>query len=334
MAGERLPRSIACAVGTAWFLLCGTSHADLDPAKAERLFEEGTTELAAGHVEAASRLLALSYVLDPQPGSLVDLSLAYEQLGRTASAWLLFQETAREATAKGQITRAALAQVRADGLARRLSRLTVTVAPQPEAGAVAVMLDHVPLAQDRWGSALPVDPGEHEVEATSGGARQWSQRFVVTVALDTSVAVPEAEPQPKAKPREVADPEPTADRDPSLARPIAWTLTGTGLAALGVGVAFGVAGFVNKGASTRDGNCVPHGADIYCNPIGASALNQAQHDALFADIAYGVGGALLLTGGLLFAWDHWASNANRTGRVRVNPLVGRGSWALALDGVW
>src|SRR5262249_41226110 len=148
-----------------------TARADADKATAEALFAEGRRLMAAGDYEAACPKLAASQKLDPGVGTMLNLADCHEKSGKTASAWVEFREVISSARAAGSKEREQLARTRAAALEKKLARLTITV---DGAGAkVQVTRDGVAIDHAAFGTAVPVDPGKHVVEATAPGKKGW-----------------------------------------------------------------------------------------------------------------------------------------------------------------
>jgi hypothetical protein len=325
-------RFASAAVATASLLWCGAARAEPPSAtqRAEQLFDAGKESMEAGDFADACPQLAQSEALDPQPGTLLNLATCYEGLGRTASAWLTWLRAADAAAAKGQSEREAFARYSAHQLEPRLLRVTLRVAEQPAPEHVVLTLDGATLARGEHDPATvsrPMDPGEHELGASGEGLRPWSSRFVVD-EQHTFFAVPVLEPIHAAAVATATTP----DRRAPVLVPLAWTVGGLGVAALGVGAAFGVAAIVNENTATAGGDCKPNNA---CNAAGTSARNRSRQDAQLADVTFAVGGGALVTAVALWlvARESPAHPSPRA-RVVVQPSVARGAWSLSVDGAW
>jgi hypothetical protein len=124
------PHRIFPPLAAAWFL-CGPAFAAgaADQAAAEALFNEAKKLVAAGDFEHACPKFAESNRLDPGSGTLLNVGACYEQIGKLASAWGAFNETAVTARNTGDAIRQDEATRRAAVLAPRLSKLSVLVAP-------------------------------------------------------------------------------------------------------------------------------------------------------------------------------------------------------------
>lgn len=219
-------------------------------AAAHALFEQGRALMNAGrHVEACAKLEE-SHQVEPAPGTLLNLADCYERIGRTASAWELFLDVAALAQSAGRAQHETLARARAGALEPKLSRLRVTVSA-PSKG-LSVHRDGIVLQPSEWGTAFPVDPGQHVIEASAPD--KWDFRVmryvppgaaVVTVnvpaLVDRSRPAPQAPPPPKAPPPAAtppARPEPDAPPGGSWRQPLAYATVGLGLAAFGAGTFF------------------------------------------------------------------------------------------------
>src|SRR5688572_6405870 len=139
-----------------------------DSAGAEVLFREGKQLMNEKDYAAACPKLAESYRLDPATGSLLALALCYERAGKLASAWVAYTDAAARAKREGQTDREQGAKARARELEPKLARLIVNV-EAPDTPGLEVTRDGVQLGAAALGSAIPVDHGEHVVEARAPG---------------------------------------------------------------------------------------------------------------------------------------------------------------------
>lgn len=204
----------AAAAGPAF---AGPAQDGRDSPAAEALFEEARLLLLSKRYAEACAKLEMSQRLDPGTGTLLNLGRCLEAMGRTASAWARFREAAASAAAAGQREREQEARARAAALEPRLAYLTVHAdqdGAQP--AALIVRRDDVLLERGLWGAPLPIDPGEHTIEATSDGYEP--RTIVVRVEGDASrrtVVIPPLEPRATPTPRGSAPP--TRARERSVA---------------------------------------------------------------------------------------------------------------------
>jgi hypothetical protein len=298
-------------------------------ALAQTIYDQARKLMTAGDFPAACPLFAQSYSIDPQLGPIMNLAFCFEGDGRYASAWTIWLEAVREAEARGQDERAAFAKNRAEQIEDKVRRVTVRVDAQPAGAPIRVTLDRAPVDRARWGTPIPVDDGLHEVAATGDGMRSWSTTFRVGPGQVPDVVVPGLAVVPRVM--KVVESPSIPERVSSPLRPVAWTVGGLGLAALGVGAAFGIVGLVAENASTQNQNCVRGG----CNATGMSDVSRAQEDLRAADVSYAIGAGLLVAAGVLwFASRDKPAESTKTARIVVSPAVERGSWSFVVDGAW
>jgi tetratricopeptide (TPR) repeat protein len=146
------------------------------------LFQEGRALLKAGDCDAAAAKLEESFRLDPGGGTKLNLALAYELAGKTASAWTAFGDALRMAKIDGRADRAAEAHAHLDRLEQRLSLLQIVVPEAARIAGMTVRRDGIDIGEASWNVETPIDPGEHVIEATAPGKRTW--RATVTIGDD------------------------------------------------------------------------------------------------------------------------------------------------------
>ena len=179
----------ATLVGVLW-----ASHASAqsDPVAARVLFSDARALAAQGKYEQACPKFDESQRLDPGIGTLFNLADCWEHMGRTASAWGRFLDVAAQAKLAGQPDREKVARDRAAILEPKLSRLTIDVASKDQ--GLEVRRDDVQIGAAILGSAMPVDPGSHTVEAKAPNKKPWRQTIEVgTSAAKVTITVPALE---------------------------------------------------------------------------------------------------------------------------------------------
>jgi serine/threonine-protein kinase len=309
-----------------------------DETLAEALFREGTALMQSGDYARACPKLAESYRQDPATGALLALALCQERSGQLASAWATYSSVVGLALQDARPDRVEAARRHAAALEPRLSKLIVEV--PAEVGALpgfSVKRDGVPLPQAAWGSAMPVDPGEHSVEAIAERRAPWKQ----SVTLDTEASVETVRVPPLA-PANEGPPPPDARRPKEKPRPVDVTVSpprtmrlrtvapwvgGAGIVALGVGTFFGLRAMSLNEQSRASGHCDATGCDDTGLPLNHQALTAAR-------IATGlfIAGGALVAGGvtLYFAGGSGASSASAS--LRVSPAIADGGVGLVACG--
>ena len=266
-----------------------------DRAVAEQLFRDAKRLAKNGDYDAACPKFAESQRLDPQLGTLLHLATCHEQQGLTATAWAEYSEAVDRATEQGEAKRARLARERADALEGILSRLRVKSLGAHD--GLEVVLDDVVLGPASLASALPVDPGEHVLEARAPGYRPWHKTLSIPEGpAETEVVVPVLERG--SDPSDASDTtNPTAPSDAGDGQRLAgWIVGGVGV----VGFAF-MAGFGARAASqasSADDECEGR----FCSQAGLDGHAAARTSATVTTVGFvlglvgvGTGVTLLLT---------------------------------------
>jgi hypothetical protein len=281
-----------------------------DKVTAEALFEDARKLVADGRYAEACPKFADSQRLDPSASTLLNLASCWEKAGRTATAWATYKEAASSANASGRKEYVTAAERHAEALAPALSRLTVNV-PSPVDG-IQVKRDGINLERAEWGSALPVDPGAHMLEATAPGHKGWSatvdvgpsgaQATTTVPALDalpadaTPPPPPVVAPAPTAPPETPAPPLTKADGNAgSSQRVSALIFGGAGIAGIAVGVITAITAKTKYDTSLN--YCLPNDHNS-CLPGGLSERSDARTAGDISTVAFIAGGAAL-AGGLV-----------------------------------
>ena len=157
---------------------------------AEALFREGRNLIEAGKYKEACEKLEASQRLDPASGTLLNLGVCYEKAGQTATAWAKYREAIGAARNAGQKQREQSARERATALEPNLPKLTIVVPLDTEGPKPEIARDGVPLPRDLWGVTVPVDPGEHEIQATAKDRAPWSTRIRLDPGGSSTVTIP------------------------------------------------------------------------------------------------------------------------------------------------
>jgi hypothetical protein len=329
MFGAKLALGLSGALSLALGLSAAAARADDAGAQAQMLFDEGKRLMDAEDYAAACPKLAESQRLDPGNGTLARLATCHEKQGKTATAWSEFAELVTSAQRAGQADRERFGRQRIAVLEPHLSRLTIIVpADVATTSGLVIRRDAIAVGDAAWGVGIPVDPGDHAIEATAPGKEGWSSHVAIGAAGDAKqVTVPalaavEASPTPVATAEVPAAPLATDTQPASGGRSTqkTWGLVvgGAGIVSLGIGSYFGVQAL--SGSSQAKQQC----PDAACP--SASALQQnddAKSNARIADVGFAVGIGALVAGSLLYFL------APSTGGLRVAPAVGQTNGIVA-----
>lgn len=285
-------------------------------AAAEALFDEGKWLMDEGRYSEACPKFAESQRLDAGVGTLLNLADCLEKVGRTASAWAEFRAAAYAAREKGQVERETVARERAAALEPRLARLVITAPWAEKVQDLEIRKDGQPLGRALWGTAVPVDPGKHVVEAMAEGKRPYRVEVEVPEGEATRVttAIPELADVPKP-PTPVKQPVPNTS-GPSVYKIAGIALGGAGVVSVVAGSVLGMQAIARNDASAShcvDGNL--------CDATGVALRGEAR---MRGDAATGtiIAGALAAAGGLVLYLTAPASTPARVGMGAVGSGAG------------
>jgi hypothetical protein len=344
---RRLAR--AC-IGSVWLsLLASPAAAQTDSAAARTLFSEGRELMQAERFAEACPKLEESLRLDHGMGTQFNLAHCWEKLGRSASAWALFLDVAAAARAGNQPQREAAARERATALEPKLTRLRIEV-PTPVSGMKVARGDQ-DVGRAAWGTAMPVDPGEHRLVVTAPGRREWTHELDLPATAKTfSVTVPELDED--LSPVAVSDDAPDArraensrqfgadagsTRDKGDGRKVAALVVGgAGIAAVAVGTVFALKSRSDNNEAlklctvrTPEGDTCPTEAE---DERHKTLVDDAKTWQLFAIGGFAVGGAALVTATILLVTGDTDDDAGSARSLRFDPLLGEGNWGATLSG--
>jgi hypothetical protein len=287
---------------------------DPDRALATELFKEGRALIAAGKTEEACARFEESERLDPSGGTLLNLALCHESLGKTATAWSEMNEALSMAKRDRRDDRIAIASARLAALEPKLARIVLVVSAEANADGLVIARDGSTVSRTAWGIAMPVDPGAHGIIARAPNKRAWSVTIEARAAETVRVDVPalEAEPAPPAQDVDtapgliveplaveaVAPPPPLAlpprprSEQPSRTQTILGYGLGTlGLASLGVGTGFGIDAINQRKDSDR--GCP---TSTTCSQQAFDANERAKRSADVSTVLISAGAVALLVG--------------------------------------
>jgi hypothetical protein len=286
-----------------------------DAATAEALFNEARKLLDAGDYASACPKFAESYRLDPGGGTLTALAACHESQGKTASAWAEFIQVAADARQARRGDREKFARQRISALEPKLSKLAVVVDPAAEGlPGLEVRRDNIVIGRAAWGTAVPVDPGDHTVEAHAKGKQDWSthitlgdasdMRTVTVPALDdvpappVAVTPPEDTDENKAKP--ASETPPASDDSLGRGQRIAGIAVGSaGVLFAGLGTYFGVAALSHSNSANQ--LCPPNASNTCSGSAAVNGVNEensAKSSALAADVMF-AGAIVALAAGVV-----------------------------------
>ena len=198
--------------------------------RADQLFHSGAKKFDSGDYVGACADFAESLKLGPKLGTLLNLALCHETIGKPVTAWHEFAHAAAWAAQNNQRDRWEFATQHVRALEPKLPRVVLQL---PADRAIeSIDIDGEPVPEPRWYMPLYLDPGEHHVAVMAPGKERTTIAFRVTSSpSDQLVYIPRL---PDAMP---ASAGPSVD---STRRVLGLVGLGLGFAGAVVGTTFGV----------------------------------------------------------------------------------------------
>ena len=251
-------------VGSAFAALLGLALAssvargapsEVEVRAARQLFADAEKDEDGGQwADALTKLRRVSLV-KLTAGIHYHIALCEEHLGQLAAALDEYTSAEGQALAEGATDVLRLVGKRIADLGPRVPRLTIRLAP--DLVDATVTLDGAKLSPAAFGTALPVDPGEHRVEATAsnrpamGRSITMHERDVTVIDLDLPRPPLAAAPMNAPALTESASAPPSPPAGEKLAATAGPSRTGAVLATSGAAVlaGAGVAAFLAAGSA-------------------------------------------------------------------------------------
>ena len=264
--------------------------------------------------------------LMPSVGALLNQARCRHRLGQLATAFFLFQKTAKRAARMGD-EREQDARTEASRLADMVSYMKLVVSDERPEG-LRIRRGEVEIDAKHWDQRRLIDPGTYQFSATAPGYLPWQAEVAVDRTGREMVLF---------LPRLVRAPDPESEKEsrrrgPSwfvrwrVQRNLALTTAGLGAAALAVG------GLYAYRARTRWQGAVAlcdEGLDG-CQPDAVQRSHDARVLADRSTILVASGALAVGVGGLLW-WLERRSGKTRFAderRTHLRPLVGPDTWGL------
>jgi len=346
MATKARARARASTAATSALILLGLAgSAAAQNADAEVLFNEAVALETEGNIPKACEAFEASNRIEPRAGTLIRLGQCREKQQLFVSAWSAYKDAL---TRVKDPAKKKLAEERIKALEPTLSYLTVSVPDDVRVDGLVVTRNGKPVDPVLWNRAVPVDGGSYTIVGSAPGQEPWQTTVEVAPTKDkASIEVP------RFKAIETLVTPPTGDGGGVTAPPIgdkpddppgggeggapsaftgkrklALGLAGVGLVAIGGGVVLGLSA---KGLEDDAFALCPDPATPCADAAEAQDLtDRAGSRALFANVAYGVGGAAIVGAAVL-----WFTGAPaKSDRVAVAPRLGAGFTGVAVRIGW
>ena len=307
-----------------------------DTAGAEALFQKGHQLFEEKKYAEACPKFAESFRLDPVTGSLLALAACHDADGKLATAWAEYVDVANRARREGRNDRADAAQARATALEPKLARLTISLAQGADSASdLQVKRDGIVIGSGIYGTPLPVDRGEHTIEATAPGRQSFSKRVTLVDGQKELVAIPllpegahaPAVAPPVTTPAESEQPgdKPKASRAPL--RTLGIVAAGAGVVVMGVGGYFGISA-IGKNNDSNAMGC----AGTQCSNPAAKQKRLDAVDAGNVSSALFVLGSLFVAGGVVLYIVGGKSGGDGKSAVTLQPSAGPSNAGAVLWG--
>jgi hypothetical protein len=323
---RRVALSIAMVTTTSPSLADGTGSAE-----AAELFKQGRAALEQKDYVTACMKLAESNRLERAVGTLISLAQCEEAQSKLAAARQHWQEAADLADAvQDRLQRGAPAREKVAELDKKIARLTVKPAPGAPA-KMTVKRDDVVLTSASFGSALPLDVGEHVLVVSAEGYEPRTFEVVLSEGESRDIEVepgaalpapPAAAVTPLGTPPGAETPSTVQGSDGRSMRLAGYVVGGVGIVGLGLGTVFGLQAS-SKWTSAREA-CLPGACKE--GSFAQSEKDAAESAGNVSTIAFVIGGAALATGIVLLVLAPSApsstSGSPAAARLSVVPGLG------------
>jgi len=311
--------------------------ASAQTAEAEVLFREGQRLMKEEQYPEACEKFEASERMEPASGTEINLARCREKNGQTASAWAMYIKAAASAKKEKNDVRVTEAKSRAKELVDDLVYLTIEVPAEAELDDLVIKRNKVAIDRELWNQKVPVDPDDYTITAEAPGHKKWSEQITVKTK-NKVIEVPPLEKR-KGTPPDGDEHEGDEhdgdehDGDKGVVKPPrvkahpyrseAITLAVIGGGSLVLGSSLGL--YASRLESQSDSLCPM----IKCADVHGVELNKtARSYALVANISWGLGGAALITAGVLW----YVGRPSPADHVTIAPVVDRSSAGLAVGG--
>jgi len=291
-------------------------------AQADAFFEEGVKLHNADREADALERFKKAYALYPAPNTLMAQARAEHLLGRPLEAIRHYREALKNPLLhpkNGDLARQYIAELEV-----RTARVSVT---GPSGAKFSIFGETLRLPLD---APVDVEPGTFLVHADLDGKVLQGTILAVAgklVVLELKPKDDSAAPRATTASPPTTEPPPIAPSTPSTRMIVSGAFLAGGLAALGLGVGFGV----TSTASTSDAKGLRSATPGLCaSPGGAcdvykSKADDADHQATLSTIGYIAAGALAATAVTLFVfWPSGSEGHEPSRSARLAPSLGPG----------
>jgi hypothetical protein len=334
--------AVVLASGT--FAGVARAQTEDDKAAAQTLFDDGMRLFNAGKIDEACPKFAASLKHYPGLGTRGKLAECYEKQGKVASAWAMWREVAVVAHQATDTKREQIGNEKAKALEPRIPHLTIVVDPASPQPWPTVTRNGVPVDTAAFGTAIAVDPGSIQIDATAAGRVPFARTVTIGEKESKTVTVPpldKAAVVDKGPPRVEDNHNPPPGEEPQVdhkGRRIAGiTMVIAGGASVLVGGFFGIQAKSNwDDAFAAGGGCTKgmNGGPDTCTMAGQTKTDSARNDANMANIFVGAGAAIAVTGVVLWVISPSVVESPQATGFHFTPTVGPTQIGAAFTGTF
>lgn len=317
--------------------------AHADDRSAARLYNEGWQLYKDKQYAEACPLLERSLAASPMIRTRGALAQCYEASGKYASAYNTWRAVAEQAAGAGAVEAATLKRAveKTEQLVARITRIVFEPADTPT--GLQVWLDGQLLAASELNVPVPVDPGEHTIEAKAPERVDWKSTFEIAATEAGATRHLPIEPLAPIQPVHVdTPPPPVVEKPPPPPPPVvqkppptpplkyaAVASAGAGLVAAAVGTIYA---FVAR-SNWHDAKALGCDGNGVCRTQkGVDLVNNAGSKATIGTISLVAGVALIGGGGAM--WFLAPSPGKPEPAVTPDVSVGRGGVHISLRGTF
>jgi hypothetical protein len=294
--------SLALELGLSRSASAQTQTDNISP---QELFLQGREEMDRGNYEAARASFERSQRIEPALGTLLNLAVCEERLGKLATSLADLQKALTVIVPTDK--RRTLILERITQLDRKTPRLAIG-APEDLDPRIAVTLDSKPIDHADFGKMMRIDPGLHDLRCAGPRGERCTSTFAITegemAVKILTITVPVASLVDAKRTHPTPNPLHPIARDSSLP----YAIGAFGLAGVTMGLIAGLGALHQKNVSST--HCDTTG----CDDEGFRAEQTGKTFALVSTVATSMGAAglgasayLLLSGsgakGAPIAWS-------------------------------
>lgn len=307
-------------------LLARSGLGDDNGAAAQSLFDQGKQLMSEGKVAEACLRFQESQRLDPAGGTLLLLATCHEKEGKTATAWLEFNEALSASRRDARPDREKRAAESIEALRGKLSTITVVVS-QPAPAKLQVRRDGQDVGPLQWSVPIAADPGPHTISASAPGKQRWqttvnlagdAAKLTISIPQLLDGGAPELGDAPSSDTSAGQKMAATGPSSEAKSRPIAGAVTaGAGVIITGVGIGLAVA------AKSHYDESAPFCNGDKCYQQGFDIRSDARDRAGVATVVSGVGLAAMVGGGLWWLFGGAPAKSTTVGFTGNEVIVSR-----------